>query len=94
MKLNDGEAKDLGPEMPNLGTGKEDDMRKDTDKGDPEKKATLVNGQPLTNGPIPSSQPFEDQDSVQQSIPASKSKEKVMNGESGGMISPESLEAT
>ena len=108
MKLNDGEAKDTGTDSSKKDNDsqKATEVKKgletpETTKisGDPEKKSAP--SKPLTNGVEPSPEASSSQNT--QNTPqkasdpppaASKTKEKLVNGETGGMISPESLEAS
>ena len=102
MKLNDGDAKDVTADSNKLINGvkesepqKNGESSKDVEKGiSPEKNTTTEPSRPLTNGvtsiPKPSSQQAE-KDRSGTATP--KGKINMMNGESGGMISPESLEA-
>ena len=102
MKLNDGEAKDVTADAGKLVNGtkesepqKNGEPSKEAEKGgSPEKKSTIESSKPLTNGVAPNPKPVPQQaekDKIATATP--KSKEKMVNGESGGMISPESLEA-
>lgn len=112
MKLNDGEAKEVGTELAKAGPTVQDgegekdtvnkndadknEEKKDEDAGpklDTQKVPDLA--KPLTNGVVPSPQKGPSSaDAAATSTPAPKAKEKLVNGESEGMISPESLEAT
>ena len=96
MKLNDGEAKDMTLDSSKLINGtKDSEGTKETEKGSSaDKKATTESDKPLTNGVAPSPKSLPQQAGKEKTgIATPKSKEKLVNGETGGMISPESLEA-
>ena len=90
MKLNDGEAKE---------TGKEGDATKGADgtnnnegKDKPE-EAGADSTKPTTNGVLPPEPEVPGQDEITMKSPTPKGKKRAREAE-GGMISPESLEAT
>lgn len=90
MKLNEGEAKEMGKEnnVAEKESGKEGEKDKKDETHTPAKKAT-------TNGTVSNSAANAALDSggdVTMGTPTPKGKGKV--GNEGGMISPESLEAT
>lgn len=102
MKLNDGEAKDTTSDPIKLLNGvkesepnKNGEPGKEAEKnGSPAKKNPIDGTKPLTNGIVPSPKAVPQQvgkDKLGTATP--QGKEKTVNGESGGMISPESLEA-
>ena len=96
MKLNDGEAREVVAETSKLVNGtKESETAKEAEKNSSsDKKSTSESGKPLTNGTAVSPKPLPQQagkDKTGMATP--KNKEKLANGETGGMISPESLEA-
>ena len=102
MKLNDGETKDVTTDVGKLVNGiKEGEPQKNGESskeaetdGSPEKKSATESSKPLTNGVVPNSKPLPQQAEKDKTTTATpKSKEKMVNSESGGMISPESLEA-
>ena len=105
MKLNDGEAKETVPEGASKeGDGKKPvDVKKESEKAEKDKGPSTDkaagSAKPLTNGVGPSSStstPPQPQNATHKApeTGATKAKEKLVNGESAGMISPESLEAS
>lgn len=102
MKLNDGEAKDTTSDANKLVNGfKESEPQKNGEpgkeaekNGSPAKKNQTDGSKSLTNGIVPSPKAAHQQVGKDKPGTATpQGKEKMVNGESGGMISPESLEA-
>lgn len=102
MKLNDGEAKEVPGDATKLVNGtKESELQKNGEpgkeaekSGSPAKRNLTDLSKPLTNGIVPSPKAVPQhggKDKLGTATPHGK--EKMVNGESGGMISPESLEA-
>lgn len=89
MKLNDGEAKETGKEN---GSGKENEVPKaEAEKDNPDQVAELSRA--TTNGTLANgaATTVHDDMTVETATPKGKGKPREMEG---GMISPESLEAT
>lgn len=102
MKLNDGEAKDVTNDGSKLANGtkesepqKNGEPSKDAEKSEsPAKKNTTESSKSLPNGIVPSPKSIPQQAGKDKPGAATpQGKEKMVNGDSGGMISPESLEA-
>lgn len=93
MKLNDGDGKEIGSDAGgDKGTNANRDPEKRKEAGSEKQKDSAPQGKALTNGVVPAT--TEPKERWEPGTPTPKGKGKLVNGGSGGMISPESLEAS